>query len=81
VGRTMTKSFYEIWQELNGKLVMVLELTEKTSYRSIQKMKTFSPPSADEAFVFAQPSKNIENACIKACRYRLTVAGLIIFLR
>ena len=81
VRRTMTKPFYHIWQELNGKLVIELELTEKTSYQSIQKMKTFSPPSADKAFVFAQLSKNIENACIKARRYRLVAAGIIIFLR
>ena len=52
VRRMMTKPFYQIWQELNGKLVMELELTEKTSYQSIQKMKTFSPPSADKGFVF-----------------------------
>jgi nucleotidyltransferase/DNA polymerase involved in DNA repair len=81
VRRTMTKPFYQIWQELNGKLVMELELTEKASYQSIQKMKTFSPPSADKAFVFAQLSKNIENACIKARRYQLAAAGIIIFLR
>jgi DNA polymerase-4 len=81
VRRTMTKPLYQIWQELNGKLVMELELTEKASYQSIQKMKTFSPPSSDKAFVFAQLSKNIENACIKARRYRLAAAGIIIFLR
>jgi hypothetical protein len=48
--------------------VLALDLTEKASYQSIQKMKSFSPPSADKAFVFVQLSKNIENACIKACR-------------
>ena len=77
----MTKPFYQIWQELNGTLVMDLQLTEKASYQSIQKMKTFSPPSADKAFVFSQLSKNIENACIKARRYQLAAAGIIIFLR
>jgi DNA polymerase IV len=81
VRRMMTKPFYEIWQELNGRLVMELALTPKASYQSIQKMKTFSPPSADRAFVFAQLSKNIENACIKARRYQLAAAGIIIFLR
>jgi DNA polymerase IV len=81
IRRMMTKPFYEIWQELNGKLVLVLETTEKASYQSIQKMKTFSPPSADRAFVFAQLSKNLENACTKARRYKLAATGIIIFLR
>jgi DNA polymerase-4/DNA polymerase V len=81
VRRRMIKPFYQIWQELNGTSVMDLELTQKASYQSIQKMKTFSPPSADKAFVFAQLSKNIENACIKARRYQLAAGGIIIFLR
>ena len=81
VRRMMTKPFYQIWQELNGKLVMDLEFTQKASYQSIQKMKTFSPPSADKRFVFSQLSKNIENACIKARRYQLAAGGITIFLR
>jgi hypothetical protein len=31
--------------------------------------------------VFAQLSKNLENACIKARRYKLVAAGIVIFLR
>jgi DNA polymerase IV len=81
VRRIMTKPFYQIWQELNGKLVLELDTAEKASYQSIQKMKTFSPPSSDQAFVFAQLSKNLENACIKARRYQLAAAGIVIFLR
>jgi len=81
VRRIMTKPLYKIWQELNGKLVLELDTVEKASYQSIQKMKTFSPPSSDRAFVFAQLSKNLENACIKARRYRLAAGGIVIFLR
>lgn len=36
---------------------------------------------ADETLVFAQLSKNLENACIRARRYRLAAARLIAFLR
>jgi hypothetical protein len=81
VRRIMTKPFYEIWQELNGKSVLELATAEKASYQSIQKMKTFSPPSSDRAFVFAQLSKNLENACVKARRYQLATARIVIFLR
>jgi DNA polymerase-4 len=77
----LTKPFQQIWQELNGKCVLELETKEKDSYASIQKMKTFTPPSSDPAFLFAQLSKNIENACIKARRYHLAAKGAVVFVR
>lgn len=76
-----TKPIYEIWQELNGKFILQLETKEKDSYQTISKVKTFTPPSSDRKFVFSQLSKNIENACIKARRYKLAASGVIIFLR
>jgi len=48
---------------------------------SIQKVKTFTPPSGDRAFVFAQLSKNIENACIKARQYKRAAKGAFLFLK
>lgn len=81
VKQYFTKPIYQIWQELNGKFILELETKEKDSYQTIQKMKTFTPPSTDRKFVFSQLSKNIENACIKARRYKLAASGVIIFLR
>jgi DNA polymerase-4/DNA polymerase V len=54
---------------------------EKSRYRSIQKMKTFIPPSRDRAFVFSHLSKNLENACIKARKYKLAAKGAFIVLK
>ena len=81
VKQHLTKPFYEIWQELNGRQVLALDTTEKSSYYSIQKVKTFTPASDDKTFVFAQLAKNIENACMKARRYELEARGVHIFLR
>jgi len=81
VRQLLSKPFYEIWQELNGKTVLPLETEEKSTYQSIQKIKTFTPPSRDRAFVFAQLSKNIENACIKARKYHLAAQEAFIFLK
>jgi hypothetical protein len=53
----------------------------KDNYQSISKARTFTPASTDEPFVFAQLSKNLENACIKARRYRLAATRLVVFLR
>ncbi len=79
--RYLTKPFVELWQELQGRSVLELETRPKDSYQSIQKFKTFSPPSNDRGFVFAQLSKNIENACMKARRYHLAASGATCLLR
>lgn len=77
----LTKPFFEIWQELRGISVLPVITEPKETYASIQKVKTFTPPSTDRSFVFAQLSKNIENACMKARRYNLASRDIIIFLR
>ncbi len=79
--RYLSKPYREIWHELNGRSVYPVTAQAKDSYQSISKVRTFTPPSADATFVFAQLSKNLENACIKARRYRLAAGRLIVFLR
>jgi DNA polymerase-4/DNA polymerase V len=80
IRRHLTKPHHEIWNELNGRSVYPVVTESKSSYQSISKARTFTPPSADEGFVFAQLSKNLENACIKARRYRLAPTRLVAFL-
>jgi len=77
----LSKPYQEIWHELNGNSAYPVVTETKSSYQSISKAKTFTPQSSDEGFVFAQMSKNLENACIKARRYRLSATRLVIFLR
>jgi DNA polymerase-4 len=81
IHKHLSKPYQEIWHELNGRSVYPVTAESKSSYQSISKTKTFTPPSADETFVFAQLSKNLENACIKARRYKLSATTLILFLR
>ena len=80
VQQRLTKPHQEIWHELNGRSVYPVTTETKNSYQSISKAKTFTPPSDDEAFVFAQLAKNLENACIKARRYQLAPVRLVAFL-
>ncbi|MFA5809064.1 MAG: DNA polymerase IV [Thermoleophilia bacterium] len=77
----LSKPFYETWRELNGEAVMALVTEERETYASIQKVKTFTPPSSDPEFVFAQLCKNVENATMKARRYRLAAGRAICFLK
>jgi len=81
IRKHLSKPYQELWHELNGRSVYPVITESKNSYQSISKTKTFTPPSMDETFVFAQLSKNMENACIKARRYRLAATRLMVFLR
>jgi DNA polymerase IV len=81
VKKYLSKPYIEVWHELNGRGVYVVNPEDKSSYQSISKTKTFTPPSTDETFVFAQMSRNLENACIKARRYKLSATRLILFLK
>ncbi len=81
VRTNLSKPFYEIWQELNGEVAYELTTEKKTSYQSISKTKTFTPPSRDGRFIFSQLSKNIENACIKARRWNLATPEIFFFLK
>jgi len=81
ITKHLSKPYQEIWHELNGRSIYPVCTESKGSYQSISKAKTFTPASNDAAFVFAQLSKNLEAACIKARRYKLAVTRLIVFLR
>jgi len=81
VRKLLSKPYYEIWQELRGISVYKVERGEKDTYKSISKTRTFTPPSSDRERVFAELSKNIENACIKARRYNLKSKKIFLFLK
>jgi DNA polymerase-4/DNA polymerase V len=81
VKKHFSKPFYHIWQELNGAYIFELVTGEHETYHTIQKVKTFTPPSGNRDFVFAQLAKNIENACIKLRKYQLATERVLIFLR
>ncbi len=81
VRKHLSKPYQGVWNELNGRSVFPVTTEIKNGYQSIGKSKTFTPPSNDATFIFAQLSKNLENACIKARRYNLAATRLILFLR
>lgn len=81
VTHILAKPGVEIWRELRGELVHELDTEGRRAYRSIQKTKTFTPPSEDRAFIYSQLSKNVENACIKARRWGLVTSRVFFFLK
>lgn len=81
VEKYLSKPFQEIWCELSGKSVMSFQNEPRSTHYSIQKMKTFTPPSTDPVFVFSQLCKNIESACMRARQYKLDAKKVFILLR
>ncbi len=81
VKRHFSKPYQEIWHELNGRSVYTVISESKSSYQSISKAKTFNKPTNDETFIFAELSRNLEEACIKARRYNLSATRLLILLK
>lgn len=74
------KPFLETWMELRGEKVFDLIQTRPIQ-ASIQKTRTFTPPTLDKEEVFSHLLKNFENACIKARRCGLVAKEAVIFLK
>ena len=77
----LTKPTIEIWKELQGEQVYELETEQKHSYHSIQKTKTFTPHTSDTKMLYSELSRNVEAACHKARKYKLTTSKISFFLK
>jgi len=81
VRKRFTKPGMEIWQELRGEAVYPVNQEEKSTYASISKTKSFSPPSSDADYLFAHLMRNLESACLKARGYHLAAKRIVAFLK
>lgn len=80
-GGLLKKPGREIWNELRGNSVWKVTPEEKTSYATILKSKTFTPPTDNRALVYAKLIRNVEAAFAKARRYQLRPRTLGVVLR
>jgi len=74
------KPLREIWAELNGHFVRPLGSGKNHRIGSIMKTHTFRPTHDREA-IFAELSKNVEAACIKARRHKVKAKALSFYLK
>jgi len=77
----LTRPGVATWRELNGESVWPVATDRKVGYQSISKTRTFTPPSRDKEYVYAQLVKNVENACIKARRYEQAAGKISLFIK
>jgi nucleotidyltransferase/DNA polymerase involved in DNA repair len=81
VRRNLSQPFEVIWRELQGICLMEIDSQPKTVYSSIQKTRTFHPPTNDRLFLLSQLSKHIEEACAKARHFKLMPKKVSFFLK
>ncbi|MFH0953588.1 MAG: DNA polymerase IV [Verrucomicrobiota bacterium] len=79
--RLMGKVGREIWNELRGNAMYPVVTEEKSSYCTISKSRTFTPPSRAREFVYAKLVRNLESAFIKLRRHRLRARVIGLALR
>lgn len=81
IRKNLSLPYESIWLELRGIEVYKINADAKTEYSSIQKTRTFHPPTNDSAFLLSQISKHIEEACRKARHYDLVPQKISFFLK
>ena len=59
----------ETWHELQGRKRFMLNENPLRTYDSMMKGHTFSPPSTDRDFIFAEAANNLERALAKLRRH------------
>ncbi len=78
----ISKPYRQIWSELNGISVQSVHLAgRRDDIGSIQKTRTFAPPSRDEEFIFSQLAKNVEMACAAARSHGVYALHTSFFLK
>ncbi len=68
------------WLELRGSVVLGF-IEHYTKPHSVMVTRTFTPPSTDRAYIFAQLSKNVEGACAKSRRAGMKASALSFYLK
>lgn len=75
------KTMLETWYELQGYPMFQISPGHKIEYKSIRKSSTVTPATRDKRLLLARIYRHIENAFIKARRYKYSVGRVHIFLK
>lgn len=75
------KPHRELWRELRGESVFVVDPDSHADQKSVASTRTFRPPTKDRARVRAELAKNVETASARAREKGLTSRHLYCFLK
>ncbi len=81
IERTFTKPMLEVWEELRGVSVLPVDYVNATDQKSVQRTRTFNPPSTDPGHLFSELSQHVEHGCRKVRRLGLVATSASFFLK
>ncbi|MES2215978.1 MAG: DNA polymerase IV [Patescibacteria group bacterium] len=81
VRENFPKPIQEIYEELNGGFSHDLHAGVREDQASIQRTRTFRPPSSSREFIFSELSRNVEEACVKLRRHGLFTTHISFFIK
>ncbi|HEY9583335.1 MAG TPA: DNA polymerase IV [Candidatus Paceibacterota bacterium] len=70
-----------LWREIKGESVMKVGEGDLAKHKSIQKTRTFSPPTSDQNVLMSQLAKNCENAFSYARALNLATSEISFFIK
>ncbi len=79
--RFAQKPLIDLWNELSGNAVYQLSCGKGEKPKSISRTLSFFPWKRDKSELFAELSRNVENACIMARREGMVTYGVTWFLK
>ena len=81
VKKNWNVNFLDLWRELRGEEVYKVGEGDLAKHKSIQKTRTFHPPTSDPNVLMSQLAKNIENAFQYARSLELATSEAHIFIK
>jgi len=81
IEREFTAPILELWEELNGVSVLLVDAINATDQKSIQRTRSFNPPTTDPGMLFSELSQHIEHGCRKARRLGVVATSMSFFLK
>ncbi len=71
----------DLWDELNGESVLAVDFVNANDQKSIQRTRSFNPPTTDPRVLFSELSQHVENGCRKARRLGTVATHASFFLK
>ncbi len=81
VEELFTAPILELWHELRGESVLAVDYINATDQKSIQRTRSFNPPTTDSSMLFSELSHHIENGCRRARRLGVVASSVSFFLK
>jgi DNA polymerase-4/DNA polymerase V len=81
IKQNFSKPYQEIWKELNGEMVYMVNPNAKRVYKSITRSSTVTPATNNKDVLWARLLTHVEDCFFKARNYNYAVKKIFIFLK